>query len=75
MDVKRHARFVVPGHAVTGDRTRNSAGAGWEYVHMLEDDCSRLAYAEVCDDERAATVTAFTERSTGSSSAESSPSA
>ena len=54
MDVKRHARFVVPGHAVTGDRTRNSAGAGWEYVHVLEDDCSRLAYAEVCDDRRRA---------------------
>jgi transposase InsO family protein len=62
MDTKRHARFVVPGHAVTGDRTQNSAGAGWEYVHVLEDDCSRLAYAEVCDDEKAATVTAFTER-------------
>jgi transposase InsO family protein len=62
MDVKRHARFVVPGHAVTGDRTTKSKGAGFEYVHVLEDDCSRLAYAEVCDDERAGTVTAFTER-------------
>jgi len=62
MDVKRHARFVVPGHAVTGDRSQSSAGAGWEYVHVIVDDCSRLAYAEVCDDERAATVTAFTER-------------
>jgi len=62
MDVKRHARFVVPGHAVTGDRTQNSAGAGFEYVHVIVDDCSRLAYAEVHDDERPATVTAFSER-------------
>ena len=62
MDTKRHARFEVPGHAVTGDRTRNSAGAGWEWVHVIVDDCSRLAYAEVHDDERAETVTAFTER-------------
>ena len=62
MDTKRHARFEIPGHAVTGDRTRNSAGAGWEYVHVIVDDCSRLAYAEVHDDERAATVAAFTER-------------
>jgi len=62
MDVKRHARFAVPGHAVTGDRTQNSAGAGFEYVHVIVDDCSRLAYAEVHDDERAATVTAFSER-------------
>ncbi len=28
---------------------------------MLGDDCSRLAYAKVHDDEKAATVTAFTE--------------
>jgi transposase InsO family protein len=62
MDTKRHARFSRPGHAVTGDRTRNSRGSGWEFVHTLVDDCSRLAYAEVHDDERAATVTAFTER-------------
>jgi transposase InsO family protein len=62
MDVKRHARFERPGHAATGDRTERSKGAGWEYVHLLEDDCSRLAYAEVHDDEQAATVTAFTER-------------
>jgi len=62
MDIKRHARFSVPGHAVTGDRTQNSAGAGFEYVHVIEDDCSRLAYAEVHDDEKATTVTAFTER-------------
>jgi len=62
MDTKRHARFVVPGHAVTGERTTKSRGAGFEYVHVIVDDCSRLAYAEVHDDERAATVAAFTER-------------
>ncbi len=62
MDTKRHSRFAVPGHAVTGKRTIKSRGAGFEFVHVLEDDCSRLAYAEVHDDERAATVTAFTER-------------
>jgi transposase InsO family protein len=62
MDTKRHARFVRPGHALTGDRTRRSAGAGWEFVHTIVDDCSRLAYAEVHRDERAATVCAFSER-------------
>jgi len=62
MDTKRHARFDRPGHAVTGDRRRNTPGAGWEYVHTLEDDRSRLAYAEVHDDEQADTVTAFTRR-------------
>ncbi|HEX3360994.1 MAG TPA: IS481 family transposase [Solirubrobacterales bacterium] len=62
VDTKRHARFVEPGHAVTGTRTRGSRGAGWEFVHTIVDDCSRLAYAEIHDDERAATVTAFTHR-------------
>jgi transposase InsO family protein len=62
MDTKRHARFVEPGHAVTGVRTQRSRGAGWEFVHTLVDDCSRLAYSEIHDDERAGTVTAFTRR-------------
>jgi transposase InsO family protein len=62
MDVKRHACFLEPGHAVTGKRTQRSRGAGWEFVHTLEDDCSRLAYSEIHDDERAQTVTAFTRR-------------
>jgi transposase InsO family protein len=60
MDVKKLGRFEQPGHALTQDRTRRSRGAGWEYVHSIIDDCSRLAYSEIHDDERAATVTAFT---------------
>ena len=62
IDTKRHACFIEPGHAVTGKRTHGSVGAGWEFVHTIVDDCSRLAYAEVHDDEKAATVTAFTRR-------------
>lgn len=62
MDVKKFGRFQAPGHALTGDRTRRSPGAGWEYVHSIIDDCSRLAYSEIHDDETAATVTAFTRR-------------
>ena len=62
MDVKRFARFETPGHALTKDRTRRSRHAGWEYVHSIVDDCSRLAYSEIHDDEKAPTVTAFTHR-------------
>jgi transposase InsO family protein len=62
MDVKRFGRFERPGHAVTGDRSQRSRRAGWEYVHSIVDDCSRLAYSEIHADERAASVTAFTER-------------
>ena len=62
MDVKRFGRFDRPGHAVTGDRTVRSRRVGWEFVHSIVDDCSRLAYSEIHDDEKAATVTAFTRR-------------
>ena len=62
MDTKRYARFNRPGHAVTGDRTTNSRGAGYSYAHAIVDDHTRLAYVELHDDERADTVHTFTER-------------
>jgi hypothetical protein len=33
--------------------------AGWEYVHVAIDDCTRLAYAEVLPDQKTTTVIAF----------------
>ena len=45
LDIKRLGRFVRPGHRVTGNRRRNSAGAGWEYVHVAIDDHSRVSFA------------------------------
>jgi transposase InsO family protein len=62
MDTKKLGRFEAPGHALTGDRRRRSRRVGWEFVHSIVDDCSRLAYAEIHDDERAETVTAFSRR-------------
>src|SRR5918999_573023 len=62
MDVKKLGRFDAPGHALTADHSHRSRGAGWEYVHSIVDDCSRLAYSEIHPDETAATVTAFTRR-------------
>ncbi len=66
MDVTLYARFERPGHALTGDRTRSGADrrarVGYDYAHAIVDDHSRLGYAELLDDERAATVTAFVER-------------
>jgi transposase InsO family protein len=61
-----YARFERPGHAVTGDRSSTAAEkkarVGYDYAHALVDDHSRLAYAELLTDAKAATVTAFTER-------------
>jgi transposase InsO family protein len=62
MDTKKLGKFEQPGHAVTGDRRQRSRRVGWEYVHSIVDDSSRLAYSEIHEDEKAATVTAFTER-------------
>ena len=66
MDVTHYARFTRPGHAVTGDRSSTAAEkrakVGYEHAHAIVDDHSRLAYAELLDDERAATVTAFVTR-------------
>ena len=66
MDTKRYARFSTPGHALTGDRHRTGAEkrarVGYDFAHAVVDDHSRLAYCELHDDERAATVAAFTRR-------------
>jgi transposase InsO family protein len=60
------ARFEEPGHAVTGDRTSSAAKkrrkVGYDVVHAIVDDHSRLAYAEVLANAKAKTVTAFVER-------------
>ena len=66
MDVSHYARFTRPGHALTGDRSSTAAEkrakVGYEFAHAIVDDHSRLAYAELLGDERAASVTAFLER-------------
>ncbi len=66
VDVSHYARFARPGHALTGDRSSTAAEkrakVGYDYAHAIVDDHSRLAYAELLDDERAQTVTAFVAR-------------
>ena len=68
MDTSRYARFLRPGHRVTGDRSQRLRGRsvesrlGYDFVHAIVDDHSRLAYAELHADEKAPTVTGFLER-------------
>jgi transposase InsO family protein len=69
MDTSRYARFLRPGHRVTGDRSqrsrrwmRSETRVGYDFAHAIVDDYSRLAYVELHDDEKAATVTGFVER-------------
>jgi transposase InsO family protein len=64
MDTSQYARFQRPGHRVTGDRRsqdrRHLDGA--DIVHAIVDDRSRLAYAEIHDNQQAHTVVGFLER-------------
>jgi len=69
MDVSRDARFLRPGHRVSGERSQRSrrwmrpeTRVGYDYLHAVVDDHARLAYVELHENETAARVTAFVER-------------
>jgi transposase InsO family protein len=71
VDVKKLGRVRAVGHRVTGSRASQAKTRrvgklrevkGWEYVHIAIDDYSRLAYAEVLDDEKASTAAGFLRR-------------
>ncbi len=72
MDVKKLARIPEGGGwRVHGHRARprtdqaKRAKVGYEFVHSLVDDHSRVAYSEVLDNETAATCGAFFRRALG----------
>jgi transposase InsO family protein len=73
VDIKKLGRISAlgAGHRVTGARAgqhvrtiegRNTHLTGYEYLHVIVDDHSRLAYAELLDDLTAACAIAFLRR-------------
>jgi transposase InsO family protein len=75
IDIKKLGRIAGGAGKRVGGRTpgagrprrRDAAGrdrgtTGWEFVHVAVDDYSRLAYAEVLADEKAATASGLLER-------------
>ena len=62
LDIKKFGRIARIGHRATGNRRDRTRGAGWEFVHVCVDDCSRLAYVEVLADERGVSVAGFLRR-------------
>jgi transposase len=71
IDVKKLGRIRGLGYRISGSRawqakTRRQGRLrdvhGWEYVHVAVDDYSRLAYAEVLDEETAASAAGFLAR-------------
>lgn len=62
LDTKKLGRIQGVGHRIHGDRRKRARGVGWEFLHVCVDDATRVAYAEVLPDERAATATGFLQR-------------
>jgi transposase InsO family protein len=65
MDVKKLARIPdgggwrAHGRAATVDHRHKPVPTGFDYVHSLIDDHSRLAYSEILPDEKGATCAGF----------------
>jgi transposase InsO family protein len=67
LDIKKQGKIPDGGgwrihgrDRLTG--SRNHKGHGYDFVHAAVDDRSRLAYAEICPDERKETASAFMSR-------------
>lgn len=59
-DTKKLGRIVGgPGHRIHGDHSRQPRHVGWEVMHMLIDDATRLVYAEILGDEQGRTAALF----------------
>ena len=74
VDIKKLGRIRGAGHRMTGSRRsqaktrgegRRRGVAGWEYMHVMVDDHSRMAYVEVLDDLTARCAVAFLRRAVG----------
>lgn len=59
LDIKKLARIERPSHRVTGDRRDEVRGAGYEFVHVAIDDCSRIAFARIMPDEKKESALSF----------------
>jgi hypothetical protein len=71
IDVKKLGVITGVGHRITGRREsqnatrrarRRGAPKGWEFVHVCNDDATRLAYVEVLPNEQATTAIGFLRR-------------
>lgn len=63
IDIKKLGRFERVGHRVTGDASgpNRSRGAGWDFVHCI-DDYSRVAFSEIKPDGRRTALFCFSKR-------------
>jgi transposase InsO family protein len=65
VDTKKLGRFWQPGKRVLGDqagRPLKNRRVGWQYLHVVIDDHTRLAYAELLSGQDAEACSRFLER-------------
>lgn len=64
IDIKKLGRFEQVGHRITGDRTKSTSNAGWDFVFVAVDDHSRIAFTQVHPDETGRSGAAFLREAT-----------
>ena len=62
LDTKKLANFWETGHRATGIRHSGNRGAGYQVLHVCNDDHSRVAYMEMLPDEKKETTASFLQR-------------
>jgi transposase InsO family protein len=62
LDTKKLANFNQVGHRATGIRHHKNRKAGYQVLHVCNDDHSRACYMEVLPDEKKGTTAAFLQR-------------
>ena len=62
LDTKKLANFHHVGHRATGIRHAKNRKAGYQVLHVCNDDHSRACYMEVLPDEKKGTTASFLQR-------------
>ena len=62
LDTKKLANFHEVGHRATGIRHHKNRKAGYQVLHVCNDDHSRACYMEVLPDEKKETTASFLQR-------------
>jgi len=62
LDTKKLANFEQVGHRATGIRHHKNRKAGYQVLHVCNDDHSRACYMEVLPDEKKGTTASFLQR-------------
>jgi transposase InsO family protein len=63
IDTKKLGRIEAVGHRITGDQSRRSRGAGWEFLFVAVDDHARIGFTDLYPDESQHSAVQFLQNS------------